>query len=906
MKLVQPLVQNITVPRRSTLPERSLALRRWVFVASLPPILAVAWTGALWGPALLAAVILAGGHYYSWRAAQHEKPNALVQLAVFIALHLVLAWMCAGFYVGAALPQAQFALYAQAVTSFDLRRRVNLFSSLGMSLLVLYVAATLSRDYSFVVFLLAFVALSLGVFFRAEIEDGLQGAKNRMQDTQSGASQGQRTGRYRTFFALYACLLLLASCLVFAFTPHYAGRPLIPPFSLNLPIPRGVTSQILNPAVPLVQINGWSNQKGDYYYGFDSQLDLRYRGGLSDQIVMYVLSPAWSYWRSHAYDTYNGHAWSQSQAAVTMMKRKDSLHFDIPADTQALGDEVVQSYYIARDQPNLVFAAYRPLEVYINSDELALDSGDGLRVGEPIKARTTYTVLSRRPNFSAEALRAASGDYPADIAARYLQLPGNISQRVRDLARQLTANAPTPYDKAAALRDYARTLKYDPFPPPQPPNSETVDNFLFVDRRGVCEQFATAHAVMLRTLGIPARLAAGYGAGEHNPLSGYYAVRASDAHAWTEVYFPGYGWVPFDPTPGWTPSPYTAPVQRWIFSSALDSLPSLPLGAAFATGAAFFGAAFGGLTILLVPVILVALACLLRFLLRRSQPSRFSTIDRDPNRLRILAAFRAGQRRLGLYRAPAETPHEFAQRIARDDWGELTAVVEGAAYRTTPPSPALAQRAWELLRRLPRRPLRDYVRQSVGTVKPRLPSILRLPKIIRPAPRARAVSRSGEMEGGRGCVLIVVTVTGLIGYAVSALVSILFNGGSVRLPLRTLCGPLPAIALVLAFGGGLIAWVCLRLARERWMLWVAMGSLGMAFFAAVATAAGEVAVVSIELMMPQYQWWKTPAEIVPSMISDVAFLLPLSVPTGLLIGFGLFGAAGWLWGRWLASRSHDS
>ena len=692
---------------------------------------------------------------------------------------------------------------------------------------------------------------------------------------------------------------ILASCFVFAFTPHFAGRPLIPPFSLNLPIPRGVTSQILNPAVPLVQINGWSNQKGDYYYGFDSQLDLRYRGGLSDQIVMYVLSPAWSYWRSHSYDTYNGHAWSQSQAAVTMMERKESLHFDIPADAQALGDEVVQSYYIARDQSNLVFAAYRPLEVYINSDELALDSGDGLRVGEPIKARTTYTVLSRRPNFSAEALRTASGDYPADIAARYLQLPANISQRVRDLARQLTANTPTPYDKASALRDYVRTLKYDPFPPPQPPNSETVDNFLFVDRRGVCEQFVTAHVVMLRTLGIPARLVAGYGAGEHNPLSGYYAVRASDAHAWTEVYFPGYGWVPFDPTPGWTPSPYTAPVQRWIFSSALDSLPSLPLGAAFATGAAFFGAAFGGLTILLVLVILVALAFLLRFLLRRSQPSRFSTLDRDPNRLRILAAYRAGQRRLGLYRVPAETPHEFAQRIARDDWGELTTVVEGAAYRTATPSPALAQRAWELLRRLPRRPLRDFFHSSLA-VKLRFPIALRLPKIKRPAPRAPDAERGERITTGRGCVLGMAAVTGLI--ALGAAMGVVFLLSGSRGVLLGLFGPIPAFALIIAIGGGFITSVGLRIARDNWVRWILVGSVGMTLFAVVALIAAELVLVA--LFVPAYQWFQ-PDNLALAK-SDVIFLLPITIPIGFLIGFGFFGAAGWLWGRRLASRSHDS
>lgn len=679
--------------RKPAVPERSATLRRWVFVASLPPILAVAWAGALWGPALLATIILAAGHYYSGWAARRARADPFVQLVVFIGLHLALAWLCAGIYLAAPLPQAQFALYAQAVTSFDLRRRVNLFSSLGMSLLVLYVAATLSRDYAFAVFLLAFVALALGVFFRAEVENGLQNAKCKMQDA-SGARH------YGMFFALYALGLVLASSVIFVFTPHYAGRPLIPPFSLNLPIPRGITAQILNPAFPLVQINGWSNQKGDYYYGFNSQLDLRYRGGLGDQVVMYVLSPAWSYWRSHSYDFYDGHAWSLSDTTVWKMRRKEALHFDIPADTQALGGEVVQSYYIVRDQPNLIFAAYRPLEVYINADELAQDAGGGLRVGEPIKAGTLYTVLSRRPDFSAEALRAAPGDYDygyaAEIAARYLQLPDNISPRVRDLARQITASASTPYDKATALRDYLRTIPYDPFPPPQPPNSEAVDNLLFVDRRGVCEHFATAHVVMLRTLGVPARLVAGYGPGEYNPLSGYYAVRASDAHAWTEVYFPGYGWVPFDPTPGWTPSPYTAFAQRWIFSTALDSLSLPPLGQVFTAGAVFVGAALGSFGVLLVPAVLVGLGLLAFFLWcagRRPRRGALFAIDLDPNRLRILAAYRAGQRRLGLYRAHSETLREFARRIARDDWGEADGHRRGSSLpgRASPGCPGPAR-----------------------------------------------------------------------------------------------------------------------------------------------------------------------------------------------------------------------
>ena len=500
---------------------------------------------------------------------------------------------------------------------------------------------------------------------------------------------------------------MLVSALVFLFTPHFAGRPIIPPFSLDLPIPRGVTAQIVNPALPLVQINGWSGQRGDYYYGFSSRLDLTYRGGLSDDVVMFVRSPAWSYWRSHSYDTYTGSAWEQADTALNeLVQDRRQIDFPIPADTQAQGDELVQSYYLVRDQPNLVFAAYRPVEAYLNTRSLALDAGDGLRVGEAMKAGTSYTIISRRPNFSAAALRAAHGAYPAEVMQNYLQLPGSLSPRVRALAQQLTAAATTNYDKAAAVRDYLLTIPYDFFPPAQPLGSETVDNFLFVDRRGVCEQFATSLAVMLRTLGVPARLVAGYGAGQYNSLSGYYTVRASDAHAWVEVYFPGYGWVPFDPTPGWTASPYTGPVQEWLFSSALSGLPALPLGSLASAGAALMGAASVPLALVAGLAVLV-LAGWLFYLgwrqLRRQQQTSFRPIDGDENRRRILAAYRVGQRRLGRFRAPAETPREFAGHIRRTDWDEVTRAVEQAAYRPEPPTASVAEDVRQRVRRMKKR-----------------------------------------------------------------------------------------------------------------------------------------------------------------------------------------------------------
>ncbi len=240
----------------------------------------------------------------------------------------------------------------------------------------------------------------------------------------------------------------------------------------------------------------------------------------------------------------------------------------------------------------------------------------------------------------------------------------------------------------------------------------------------MCVQFATAMVVLLRTQGIPARVVAGYGAGEYNALSGYYTVRMSDAHAWVEVYFPGYGWVPFDPTPGldWKANPYTASVPTWFLSGALEGV-SLPLGEMASAGMALLSLALAPLGALVLPLLITGLLItLFSFLRKRRRPRglHFSAIDRDSNRQRILAAYRAAQKRVQQFRAPAETPQELAQRILSGtersavqskeacltqfqiDWVELTAAVERAAYDVRPPSTALAQRVRALVQRLRR------------------------------------------------------------------------------------------------------------------------------------------------------------------------------------------------------------
>jgi transglutaminase-like putative cysteine protease len=161
-----------------------------------------------------------------------------------------------------------------------------------------------------------------------------------------------------------------------------------------------------------------------------------------------------------------------------------------------------------------------------------------------------YYGFSRLPALNVGRLRAAGADYPDDIASTYLQLP-HLDPRIPELARQITANGRTPYDKAQLLEGYLRARFTYTLNLTGSPGGDPLAHFLFETRAGHCEYFASSMAVMLRSLGIPSREVNGFLPGEYNDLGGDYIVRASDAHSWVEVYFPGpgNGWVVFDPTP---------------------------------------------------------------------------------------------------------------------------------------------------------------------------------------------------------------------------------------------------------------------------------------------------------------------------------------------------------------------
>ncbi|MEM7032711.1 MAG: transglutaminaseTgpA domain-containing protein [Chloroflexota bacterium] len=645
-------------------PEYSSRLRLFVLLAMLVPLIALFRVRTtLFIPIVIAGIGISLGHWYSYKYV--DKQSRFVKGVMFVGIHVAFLYLCAGLFAGIAVPQAQFAIFAQAITSFDLRYRTSLFNTLIHSVANLYIAASLSRTFELAIYLLLFAVFVLIAFFVAAKEDGLKKASvtpiRKPRISQSGP--GETSSRLRVWgFSLgFGLFSVIAIVVVFLFTPRFANRPLVPPFSIDVPLNGGVKAEIINPGVSLVQVNGWNNGEGDYFYGFDNTLDLRYRGGLSDAVVMYVRSPSRSYWRSHSYDTYTGTGWEQRDKQVTPIEDGRGIYHRLPyalggSDTTwsntrvrdiSPDQQIVQTFTIVREQPNLIFAAYRPVEVYIFTDEISIDSGDGIRVPEPLKVGMTYSVVSRRPDFNPDVLRQASTDYPTSVTNRYLQLPDTVTPRTRQLAIDLTTQADNVFDKVSALNLHLlETYPYNFFPPPHPEGADVVDTFLFRDQEGVCEQYVTALVVMARSLGIPARLVTGYGSGAYNQLTGYYEVRASDAHSWAEVYFPDHGWVPFDPTPGWIPQPYPTPVQMWLFSSSGGALLDfgLPVAGAIATGIASLfaiGPLFIGILIAVgLGAILYFARSRLRFPTWRKTSFQYSSAPQDRHRQRILKLYK--------------------------------------------------------------------------------------------------------------------------------------------------------------------------------------------------------------------------------------------------------------------------
>jgi transglutaminase-like putative cysteine protease len=656
-------------------PEDSTVLRLLAAAAVEVAIVAVVAQGATDALTAVAALTLAPlGYWFSYRQRRRSAvaTKAVLAVGLLVALTAFLQQVKGAVtFDEARLPLATLFLWVQVLHAFDVPRRRDLAFSMVSSVILMAEAGSLSFDTGFLLFLLPWAALTgAWLFLSGRPHPGA--TAEIVSERRSFVRPRRAAAPVRSVGAASLAVLAAATC-VFLATPRLPGvLAQTPPFSLRASTPvDGYDGGVSNPGLPAHPGGGPAAFSPTAYQGFGDSVDLRARGRLSDTIVLRVRAPQAAPWRGQVYDTFDGTRWTASDATtVPLLPSSEDGSYGVgqrPDDGRspyALTHRVVQTFYVQTQQPNVLFTAADAQNVYFPAGGLRVDRYGSIRAPILLDPGLVYSVISQVPVVSVGELRSSSGTVSG--FERYLQLPADLPSRDRALAERITAGLTTTYDRAAAVQTWLQThTEYDLDAPPEPEGVDAVDHFLFETRRGFCEHIASAMVLLLRESGVPARFVVGFGAGERNPLTGYFDVREADAHAWVEVFYPGIGWMPYDPTfgvPNADPSVasrFIAPevfraVGRWLS----NVLPEPVRRAAVATARAI-----GRNPLPLVVAAIVVLLVVLRRTARRRRRGR------PPIPVGAAAAFATLAEALaatGRLRPAHRTPSEFLLEVAAD------------------------------------------------------------------------------------------------------------------------------------------------------------------------------------------------------------------------------------------------
>ena len=466
----------------------------------------------------LAAIALA------WRVARlagaRPAPRAAVAavVAAWCGLSLIGPWNGPRGLLGAAIPLLYLA--AAGVLAAARTGRGNLAAAL-LSFAALVAEALDSSGPGFFLALACFVPCAVGAMAAAEILRSLEGA--------AVQTPARRLSLRLALVAGSAALgiLLLAGGLFFL-------------------LPRTADAA-----------QRWTAAHGLRLGAFSTRVTLREIGELkaSSQPVMHITiySPrpvAGLKWRGGLLTDFDGRAWTNPEPAAPIEPAASGHFALLSPDERRPGAHISYDVELEPADSTALFFAGTPESLDLRGAAVLRSASGVARLASRTPGIFRYSAYSRleeAPERSRALFRAPSLD--PDEAARDCRLPASLDPRIRQLAQEWTSGAATDIERARAIETrlrngYGYTLELPPAGTRDP-----LASFLFVRRRGHCEYFATAMAVMLRSSGVPARLATGFESGLYNPLTGQWLIRASDAHAWVEAWLPGRGWTTFDPTP---------------------------------------------------------------------------------------------------------------------------------------------------------------------------------------------------------------------------------------------------------------------------------------------------------------------------------------------------------------------
>jgi hypothetical protein len=431
-----------------------------------------------------------------------------------------------------------------------------------IAFLELLAAAILSTNSNFFLFLALYLLFAMAAFTSSEI-------RRSMQKPNTVARSGSRRFSPR--------LAALTAIITFGILALTAG--------LFFMLPRTADAAFRH----LVA-------KRFYLPGFSNQVTLGEIGEIktTSRPVMHVRLdgrriPLNLKWRGATLSDFDGRSWFEPSADLQVIRPVERGLFQLANDRQRRRHALERQHIRYRVNvngidSNVLFFAGIPEMVYVGQRAL-MSRGDGsFRLEHPLAEGSFYDVYGVLGEPDAEDAYLRGGD-----RRRYLELPPMLDARIPELARNVARGAESDDTRAIAIAQYLRRSYGYTLELPSREVRDPLANFLFERKKGHCEYFASAMAVMLRTLGIPSRLVTGFQSGIWNPLTELYLIRASDAHSWVEAWLPGRGWATFDPTPP-DPNPGSASLltklalyadaaetfwQEWVVSYDLGQQASL-------------------------------------------------------------------------------------------------------------------------------------------------------------------------------------------------------------------------------------------------------------------------------------------------------------------------------------------
>lgn len=432
-------------------------------------------------------------------------------------------------------------LFAVVVRSFSLRRDRDYVMLTIVAFLMVLASAVLTVDSVFLALFAGFMLTGVASFILMEMRRSGRAAEIHARHSRDSYEHRHLAFSLARLTPVLAAMILAGAAIIFFILPRTASG-YMGAYAFGTNFSTGFSDR--------VQLGGIGQIQQSNAVVMHIQID-------GDKGGQYAL-----HWRGVSLATFDGENWSNPSRQYLLPRNADGS-FSIAQASQGMTSDSIERAAPGKWDPQRVIH-YRILMEPIGTNvfflapwarrisgayrELQIDSGGAVSNFDSQRGVGIYEAESDISQPPAALLRRAGGFVPP-FAAAYLQLP-ELDARIPQLAENISNSASNNYDKAAAIEKYLRTHYGYTLQLLRSPVADPLANFLFERRQGHCEYFASSMTVMLRTLGIPARIVNGFRSAEFNDITGQYVIRAKDAHAWVEAYFPGYGWITFDPTPG--------------------------------------------------------------------------------------------------------------------------------------------------------------------------------------------------------------------------------------------------------------------------------------------------------------------------------------------------------------------